>query len=78
MTPTRVRVRLFAWGITGADIERAVNDAGWRQSRQDWDFVEIQRLDGPSCPLNLCDPATIAADEGNHWAYAVYPAGAAS
>lgn len=72
--PNRTRVRLRVWGVTDADAEHAVDKAGLPPSRRGWDFADVQRVDGARCPIDVNDPKTIAADAGERWAYAVYPA----
>jgi len=70
----RTAVRVQAWGVTGADVEHALYRAEQGESRNAWDFVEIDRLPlGTPCPIDLQDPKPIAAGSGYHWAYAVYP-----
>jgi hypothetical protein len=35
--------------------------------------VQIERLSGTQCPLNLNDPKAVADGQSNTWAYVVYP-----
>ena len=73
-TPVFLRV----WGATLADQDCAVHKAGQGWSRATWDFVEIERLTGGVCPLDVLDPNSIAAGVGRYWTYVAYPARAAS
>jgi hypothetical protein len=66
-------MRARVWGVTDAEAERALNKASWGQSRKGWEFSEVERLTGEHCPIDVADPATIAAERGEFWAYAVYP-----
>jgi hypothetical protein len=75
MISTRVRVSLLAWGFTQADIEHAIDKALWGKGRQNWDFVDVQRLSELPCPLDVQDGKAIAADKERYWAYVVYPVG---
>jgi hypothetical protein len=72
-TPVFLRV----WGATLADQGCAVHKAGQGWSRATWNFVEIERLTGGVCPLDVLDPNSIAAGVGRYWAYVAYPAAAA-
>lgn len=71
----RVGVRIKAWGAESAQLEFAVYLAQERPAARWWHIASIERLDGVSCPLDLEDPGSIAADCGPGWAYVVYPAG---
>jgi hypothetical protein len=71
-------VFLRVWGATPADQDRAVHQSGQGWSRATWDIVEIERLTGGVCPLDVLDPNSIAAAVGRYWVYVAYPAGAAS
>ena len=68
--PLPLRVR--AWGYTGADVEHALYKAAQGAAREPWQFAAEERLGGRVCPIDVQDPAAIAADQGYHWAYAVY------
>jgi len=74
-SPPRSPVSLQVWGTTPAEQEHAIRKAGQGWGRNNWDFVETERLTGEVCPLNLQDGKRIAADSGYGWAYIVYPAG---
>jgi hypothetical protein len=67
-------LRALVWGTTGADLEYALFRAKYDPARVDWNFVEIERLDGRVCPIDPRDPAAVAGDGGERWAYAVYRA----
>ncbi|HEV3170758.1 MAG TPA: hypothetical protein VGZ32_10485 [Actinocrinis sp.] len=69
-----MRVHLLAWGFTAADVEHAVDKAGQGWARETWEFVEVERFQEVPCPLNIKDPAAIAAAQGYHWAYVAYTA----
>jgi hypothetical protein len=71
--PTRVAVRVLAWGVTQADIEHALYKAEVQPSRNAWEFAEAERLTGMPCPIDVRDPGptALAADAGYHWAYLV-------
>jgi hypothetical protein len=72
--PTRIAVRLIAWGLTDQHADTAVQMAQRGQSRARWNFVQIERSTDDACPIDVCDPKVIAADCGSGWAYAVFPA----
>ncbi|HEV2347385.1 MAG TPA: hypothetical protein VGS97_25040 [Actinocrinis sp.] len=72
--PGATPVRLLVWGVTEADQNRAVSKAGQAPSRGLWDFVQTDRVSGPTCPLDLKDGKSLAADQGYHWAYVAYRA----
>lgn len=67
-------VFLRVWGLTPADQDCAVHKAGQGWSRAAWNFVEIERLTGGVCPLDVLDPDSIAAGVGCYWTYVAYPA----
>lgn len=69
--PDRVAVHLLAWGEDGEQVERAVHAAGQSAARNTWEFVEVERLTGPPCPLDVRETGggVIAADQGYGWAY---------
>lgn len=69
----RTAVRLRAWGETKADVDRAVRAAGRSPSRNSWEFVDVERLESPTCPLDVRETGgdVIAADAGYGWAYVV-------
>jgi hypothetical protein len=73
-------VAVHAWGITAADVENAVYKAETAPTaaRVGWRFGDVVRLNDATCPIDVRDPGALAAGEGYHWAFAVYPAGAAS
>ncbi len=68
-----MRVLLQAWGVTDADVDRAVDEAGLPPSRTDWEF-EVERLTSGCCPLDMRDPKALAEGAGYGWAYVAYPA----
>jgi hypothetical protein len=74
-SPAAVSVVLYVWGIDAAKQDRAASKAkdGW--GRRDWQFVEVERLTGDSCPLDVEDGASIAGEAGPGWAYVVYVEG---
>ena len=67
----RNAVRLRVWGESEADVERAVRAAGHAPSRNSWEFVAVERLQGAICPLDVRETGggVIAADAGYGWAY---------
>ncbi len=67
----RTAVRLRAWGASEADVVRAVRAAGQSPSRNGWEFVDVERLESPTCPLDVRanGGGVIAADAGYGWAY---------
>lgn len=71
-----VTLRAQVWGTTGADLEYALFRAKYGAAREAWEFVEVERLEGRVCPIDVRDPDAIAGDGGERWAYAVYPAAA--
>lgn len=71
-------VRAHVWGMTEADVEHAIGRASWGPWRRSWVFVQIERLDGPICPIDVNDGKAIAVGTGDGWAYAVYPVRGAS
>lgn len=70
-----IQVCANVWGETEADQGQALDHAQRAPSRNTWDFVEVDRRTGGTCPLNLKDPRALAADQGYGWAYVVYRAG---
>jgi hypothetical protein len=68
-----VPVRAQLWGVTEADIDYALRKAKAGEFRRTWEFATIERLSGIPCPLDMHDPKAIAAEQGYHWAYVVYP-----
>lgn len=68
-------VLLQVWGVTAADAERAIRRAACGPGRAGWRFAPVERLTDPECPIDPLDPAALATDRGDRWAYAVYPAG---
>lgn len=75
--PEVIPVRAKLWGETEADQERALDCARRSPWRNGWDFVEVERRDGSTCPLDLKDPKALAAEQGYGWAYVVYRMGGA-
>lgn len=70
-----MRVRLLVWAVTDRDAQEAVCQAGARPSRAGWMFA-VERVGGARCPIDVTDPGSIAAEVGDRWVYAVYPAAA--
>lgn len=70
----RAPVRVAAWGLTPAHVGVAVDEMGLRPTRPSWSIAVFESKTGLPCPLNLDDKALIAAQAGDGWAYAVYPA----
>lgn len=68
-----MRVRLYAWGRTEADIDRAVARAGRGWRSRDWD-LDVVRLRISAGPLPAEDPAALATEAApdGSWAYAAY------
>ena len=67
-------VILHIWGTTALAEATAERVAGNGWSRALWEFVHVERVSGLSCPLDLLDPRSIAAESDDTWAYVVYPA----
>jgi hypothetical protein len=76
--PDTVPVRLIAWGLTDQHAETAVQSARHGSFRTTWDFAQVERETEGACSIDVTDPKVIAADCGSGWAYAIYPAEAAS
>lgn len=72
--PSPIPVLLRVWGLTEADQDRAVREAGQGWGARNWEFVEIERLTGVPCPLPRYDPKALYADAGFGWAYVAYRA----
>jgi len=60
------------WGFNEADAEHALYKAKQPDARAAWEFVQIERKIAPTCPVDVADMKALAADDGYHWAYAVY------
>jgi len=73
---TYVPMRLVVWGLTETEVDRAVSRAGWGESREAWEFVEVCELRGPCRPegLNPEDRSSVTGEDEKTWAYVVYRA----
>lgn len=68
----RFPVRLLVWGITEADQDRAISEAGKGWGRELWQFTDIERLTGTANPLPKYDRHALAAGSAFGWAYIAY------
>lgn len=74
-------VRVLVWGATAAERHFALLQARRRpwSGGLPWKVAEVESLGlGVPCPVDVCDPAALAAESDYGWAYAVYPAAADS
>lgn len=68
----RLPVLVRAWGLTDADVDQALRRAerGW--GRGDWEFVDVERLTSPACPLDVKDGRALVTEASTRWAYTVH------
>lgn len=68
----RIEVRVTVWGVSGAEVERALHRAEQRPARNAWRFAEPERRVSGTCTLDVADPGALAAEAGYGWAYLVH------